>query len=160
MIELEMNDQQMEYFNSKMNFVKQNLRGKLDQDDLARICHMYSFNEQLIDKKLETYLPEKKYEGLEAFEWNRIETRAEKEAAKRKKIELAERKKHQQQRRQEMEERKAKRALEQEEREKAKKERAEAAELRKKEREEKKAKRDAEKAAKAEALAEQEARAE
>lgn len=59
----------MEIFNRKMEFVNEQLRGRLDQDDVARICHTYDFNEEKIDRKLESYVTDRKYEGLEEYEW-------------------------------------------------------------------------------------------
>ena len=50
MIELSLNEQEMEIFNRKMAFVRENLRNsRLDDDDVARICHQCDFDEARID---------------------------------------------------------------------------------------------------------------
>ena len=45
------------------------MRGQLDEDDVARICHQCDFNEDVIDQKLASYKTESKYAGLQEFEW-------------------------------------------------------------------------------------------
>ena len=40
------------------------MRGMLDEDDVARICHQCKFNEAQIDEKLDSYKTDSKYEGL------------------------------------------------------------------------------------------------
>lgn len=69
MIELTLTDEQMVILEAKKAFARENLSVKLDEDDIARICHQCDFNEQRIDKKLESYATNKKYEGIEEFEW-------------------------------------------------------------------------------------------
>lgn len=100
MIELELNSAQLEIYNRKLAFVRQNMRGMLDEDDVARICHQCDFDEKAIDDKLSSYKTESKYAGLQEFEWQTTQTRAEKEAAKRRKIEEMEQKRLQRERRQ------------------------------------------------------------
>ena len=39
MIELELNSVQLEVYERKVAYVRENLRGKLDKDDIARMCH-------------------------------------------------------------------------------------------------------------------------
>lgn len=86
MIELELNSAQLEIYNRKLAFVRQNMRGMLDEDDVARICHQCDFDEKAIDDKLSSYKTDSKYSGLQEYEWNTTQSRAEKEAAKRQKI--------------------------------------------------------------------------
>lgn len=71
MIELTLTDEQYAILEAKKQYVREHLsyKLKLDEDDIARICHQCDFNEKLIDKKLANYATEKKYEGLEEFEW-------------------------------------------------------------------------------------------
>jgi len=59
----------MRIYNTKLEFVERELRGRLDRDDVARICHMYDFDEDKIDLKLTSYVTDGKYRGLEEFEW-------------------------------------------------------------------------------------------
>ena len=68
-IELTLTDEQMVIFEAKKEYARENLSVKLDEDDIARICHTCDFNEARIDKKLESYATNNKYEGMEAFEW-------------------------------------------------------------------------------------------
>lgn len=49
--------------------MQKQLRGRLDKDDVARICHDLNFDEEKIDEKLAGYATEKKYQGLEQYEW-------------------------------------------------------------------------------------------
>lgn len=69
MIELTLTDEQMVIFEAKKAYAREHLSVKLDEDDIARICHTCDFNEALIDKKLEKYSTSSKYEGMEGFEW-------------------------------------------------------------------------------------------
>lgn len=55
MVELEANEEQLRIYNAKLDFVNQNLKGRLDVDDVARICHDLDFDEEKIDAKLATY---------------------------------------------------------------------------------------------------------
>lgn len=69
------------------------------------MCHQCDFNEAKIDLKLAHYATDSKYKGLEEFEWQTTQTRADKEAEKRRKQEIAERKRIQRERAAEMQER-------------------------------------------------------
>ena len=84
---------------------------KLDEDDIARICHTCNFDEKIIDAKLAQYVTNKKYEGLDMFEWQTTQTRKEIQADKRKKQEAAERKRIQREHRIEIEEKRAQREI-------------------------------------------------
>lgn len=64
-----MNDVEFEIFDRKKDYAKNNLKVKLDEDDIARICHQCGFDEAKIDVKLSQYKTNNKYEGLEEFEW-------------------------------------------------------------------------------------------
>ena len=68
-IELTLNETELEILERKKSYAKMNLSVKLDEDDIARICHTCNFDELKIDAKLQQYVTNKKYEGLEEFEW-------------------------------------------------------------------------------------------
>jgi len=53
-IELTLNAVEMEIFERKKDFTKNNLK-VLDDDDIARICHQCGFDEAKIDIKLSQY---------------------------------------------------------------------------------------------------------
>ena len=91
MIEVELDDEQMAVFRRFVDYSKAHLRGRLDEDDIARMCHHCEFDEDAITKKLAKYSTDKKYEGIEEFEWQTTESRQEKEAKKKRKQEIAER---------------------------------------------------------------------
>ena len=84
-IQLTLSQEQMVIYEKKKDYVRENLSVKLDDDDIARICHTCDFDEQKIDQKLANYATKSKYQGLEEYEWQTTQTRAEKEAIKRKK---------------------------------------------------------------------------
>lgn len=69
MIELVLSEAEIEMFERKKAYVKEHVKVKLDEDDIARICHQCKFNEAAIDAKLQGYFTSKKYEGLEEYEW-------------------------------------------------------------------------------------------
>lgn len=69
MIELVLNEAEIEIYERKKTYARDNLHVKLDEDDIARICHACKFDEALIDQKLQGYGTSKKYEGLEEYEW-------------------------------------------------------------------------------------------
>jgi len=68
-IELELNDVQHGIYTRKLNFVLENMRNMLDEDDVARICHQCDFDERRIEEKLASYSTDSKYQGLEEYEW-------------------------------------------------------------------------------------------
>lgn len=107
MIQLTLSQEQMVIYEKKKDYVRENLSVKLDDDDIARICHTCDFDEQKIDQKLANYATKSKYQGLEEYEWQTTQTRAEKEAIKRKKREAAEAKRIQKERQAAYEEKKA-----------------------------------------------------
>ena len=111
-IELYLNEAELEILERKKTYVKVNLKAIIDEDDIARICHQCNFDESKIDAKLASFSTNKKYEGLEEFEWQTTQTRKEIQADKRKKQEIAERKRIQRERRAEIEEKKAAREIE------------------------------------------------
>ena len=59
----------MRIYKAKLSYVEDKLGGRLDRDDVARICHLVDFDEGKIDAKLSTYVTDNKYSGLEEFEW-------------------------------------------------------------------------------------------
>lgn len=67
-IELELDDNQLAVYEQKLAYAKENIK-MLDQDDVARICHMNNFNPEAIDLALGRYLTDSKYQGLEQYEW-------------------------------------------------------------------------------------------
>ena len=60
-IELEANDEQLRIYHAKLDYVQRELRGRLDKDDVARICHDLDFDEEKIDLKIASYATDKKY---------------------------------------------------------------------------------------------------
>jgi len=82
----------MRIYKAKLEFVDQNLKGRLDHDDVARICHLVDFDETKIDSKLASYITNEKYRGLEEFEWQTSKTPADKKAERQERERAADRK--------------------------------------------------------------------
>ena len=55
----------------------------VDDDQVIRICVDNDFDSEKIDKALNTFKTEPKYAGLQDFEWNDVQTKAEKKEAAR-----------------------------------------------------------------------------
>ena len=44
----------------------------MDHDTIVRLCLDNDFDSALIDKELDKFRTDKKYEGLDQFEWNGV----------------------------------------------------------------------------------------
>lgn len=80
MIELEA--EQMKLVEEKKAYARKHVK-VVDDDQVVRICVDNEFDSDKIDKALNKFKTERKYAGLEQFEWQDVQTKEDKrEAAK------------------------------------------------------------------------------
>lgn len=73
----------MQLVNKKIAHVKENLSAVLQDEQVVRICLDADFDEYKIDKTLGNYETDKKYAGIEAYEWSTAMSRTDKKAEKK-----------------------------------------------------------------------------
>lgn len=66
------------------DYVRKNVR-VLSMDDVTRICIDKKCNEDAIHEALKKYNTDDKYKGIQSFEWQTTETRADVQEKKRQK---------------------------------------------------------------------------
>ncbi len=71
---IELDAEQMKIVEKKKAYVAQNIK-VLGEDQVVRICVDALFDEVEIDAQLKQYETDKKYAGMEDYEWNTAMTR-------------------------------------------------------------------------------------
>ena len=97
-MEIELDEYQMQIVGEKTKYARQNMK-VLDADAVIRICIDNDFDSGKIDKELEKFKTDKKYEGYQEYEWNTFQSKQEKKQAaqeqKRRQAEIERRKQYQ-----------------------------------------------------------------
>ena len=79
----------MKLVEEKKEFARKHIKdtfGKkvVDDDQVIRICVDNNFDPEKIDKELNKYKTETKYAGIEAYEWNDVQSKTDKKAEAKK----------------------------------------------------------------------------
>ena len=109
MIELE--PEQMKLVEEKKAYARKHVR-VVDDDQVVRICVDNDFDSDKIDQALNKFKTERKYAGLEQFEWQDVQTKEDKREALKQRHAAEERKRIARERRIQQEEAKRARTLE------------------------------------------------